>query len=133
MQSIRDFIPKDKFDNSHIEDMKVLSDDEIMPILLQLLEWIQDMNWPVAREILPVLAMHQEGIVPLILNILSLQETDDMWKYFIINSLLPLMTEKNLITILPSVQRIAFKPTKSEHDEEVDRISKDFLKSQYKL
>ncbi|MDB3083823.1 DUF5071 domain-containing protein [Clostridioides difficile] len=126
MENIEELLPKDKFDNSNIEKLKLLSDEDIRPICYRLLEWMQDYNWPVAKKILPVLALHQELITPLIMNVLS--EDDDDWKYWIISCLLPLFVDKNLEPIIPLVKRIAEKPTKWECEAEVDEISEVFLK-----
>lgn len=78
MTDIHDLVPKNKFDSSNIERLKHLTDNEIEPILPSLLEWIQDCNWPVAGDILPVLALHQSALVPLIHRVLSPHEKDDI-------------------------------------------------------
>lgn len=44
MTSLRDLIPKDKFDNSTINQLCRLTDDEMQPIIFDLLEWLQDYN-----------------------------------------------------------------------------------------
>ncbi|MCC0741662.1 DUF5071 domain-containing protein [Clostridioides sp. ZZV14-6044] len=69
MKNVEELLPKDKFDNCNIEKLKLLSDEEIKPICPRLLEWIQDYNWYVAKDILSVLALHQEIITPLIIDI----------------------------------------------------------------
>ena len=86
MTDIHDLVPKNKFDSSNIERLKHLTDNEIEPILPSLLEWIQDCNWPVAGDILPVLALHQSALVPLIHRVLSPHEKDDIWKYWIMDA-----------------------------------------------
>lgn len=83
---------------------------------------MQDYNWPVAKEILPVLALHQELITPLIIDVLA--EEDDDWKYWIISCLLPLFVDKNLEPIVLFVKIIAENPTKWECEAEVDEIAK---------
>ena len=90
MTDARALVPKDKCDGSHIEELKRLSDGEIEPILSRLLAWIQDINWPVAADLLPVLAQRQTALLPLIREILRVEETDDVWKYWILTSLAPL-------------------------------------------
>lgn len=54
--NIYDLVPKNKSDISHLKELESLSDDEIRPVLFMLLEWIKDMNWPVAPKILVILA-----------------------------------------------------------------------------
>ena len=96
MTDIHDLVPKNKFDSSNIERLKHLTDNEIEPILPSLLEWIQDCNWPVAGDILPVLALHQSALVPLIHRVLSPHEKDDIWKYWIITCLVPLFSDESM-------------------------------------
>ena len=96
MTDIHDLVPKNKFDSSNIERLKHLTDNEIEPILPSLLEWIQDCNWPVAGDILPVLALHQSALVPLIHRVLSPHEKDDIWKYWIITCLAPLFSDESI-------------------------------------
>ena len=129
MTDIYDLIPKDKFDSSNIERLKHLTDNEIEPILPSLLEWIQDCNWPVAGDILPVLALHQSALVPLIHRILSPNEKDNMWKYWIITCLVPLFSDKSINGIFSDIQRIAKSPTQGELREEVHEAAVTFLQN----
>jgi len=52
MRKIFELIPKDKFDTSGIYALYKIAPDEVEPILASLLEWIQDLNWPVAQELI---------------------------------------------------------------------------------
>ncbi|MFJ6211704.1 DUF5071 domain-containing protein [Lysinibacillus sp. NPDC092081] len=58
--------------------LKKLDRDKILPLLPNLLEWIQDMNWPVASSILELLLTFPEEIVPHVQNVLS--SDDENWK-----------------------------------------------------
>lgn len=42
--NLKDLVPKEKDDNENIEKLKMLSFEEIQPIIPDLLEWLQDMN-----------------------------------------------------------------------------------------
>ena len=50
---IRTLIPKDKFDLRNISRIRKLDFLTLEPIIPELLEWIQDINWPVARYLPP--------------------------------------------------------------------------------
>ena len=126
MTDIHDLVPKNKFDR---ERLKHLTDNEIEPILPSLLEWIQDCNWPVAGDILPVLALHQSALVPLIHRVLSPHEKDDIWKYWIITCLAPLFSDESINCILSDIQRIAKSPTQGELREEVHEAAVIFLQN----
>ena len=129
MIDVYDLVPKNKFDSSNIERLKHLTNNEIEPILPSLLEWIQDCNWPVAGDILSVLALHQSALVPLIHRVLSPHEKDEIWKYWIITCLAPLFSDKSINYILPDIQRIAEKPTQGESREEVQEAAITFLQN----
>lgn len=125
--NISDWVPKSKSDMSHINDLKKLSDEEIKPILLPLLEWIQDINWPISYDVLQILAKHQKVVSPLVIGILDSENKDDIWKYWIIHDLLPLFSYDNLLPIIPSLKRIVLSPTRGELTEEVDMSAKKLL------
>ena len=84
---IRELLPKNKFDNSNINRLFLLTDEEIKPIIYELLEWTQDYNWPITKEIIPVLLEREDLIFPYIREIL--QSNDEEWIYWVIKLLLP--------------------------------------------
>ncbi|MEO1013484.1 MAG: DUF5071 domain-containing protein, partial [Bacteroidota bacterium] len=49
--NIKELIPKDKLDIEMAEKLNQYPYEEIKPIIPDLLEWIKDMNWPVARTV----------------------------------------------------------------------------------
>lgn len=125
---INTLIPKDKKDVSVIPELKKLSDSQIEPIIPQLLEWIQDMNWPVAEEIAEILSVHVRVTEPFIPELLKPEQKDDVWKFCIISYLLK--KNKNFCEnglIISEVGRIAASPTKGERLEEVDTAAKELL------
>lgn len=127
MRNVKKLLPKSKFDTSNMETLKLLSDEEIIPICSELLEWIQDCNWPVAKDIVYILALHQEIFTPLVIELLKPEEQDDDWKFSIIVSLLPLFSPENLKPILPFLDRIAQNPTEGELISGVDEVASDLL------
>ncbi|HLA95961.1 MAG TPA: DUF5071 domain-containing protein, partial [Pyrinomonadaceae bacterium] len=96
----------------------------VEPVLPQLLEWLQDMNWPVAQTLATFLA----GIgPPLIPHVKKIFETDDeIWKYWVIREIL---TESQPLTeaLQTELKRIASYPTKSELEEELDVEAREVL------
>lgn len=127
MKQVEDLVPKNKFDFSGIERLRMLSDEEIAPILPDLLEWMKDMNWPIAKEMPGLLSEHQRMITPYIIEVLQPEQLECDWKNFIILDLLPLLDKKYLIMIKPCLERIAKNPTQDEIVEETDIEAKDFL------
>ncbi len=122
-----DLLPKDKFDTEAAGQLSKLSDTEIEPLLWDLLQWTQDMNWPVASEIVRILSDRGNLLEPYILKILSEKQDDAIWKYWILSSLLPCLTVEPSQEIMLAIKRIAEHPTMGEASEEADTAAKEFL------
>lgn len=127
MAEIFDLVPKNKFDTSGIETLRGLDDEEIAPVLPYLLEWIQDLNWPVAAEVIPVLAMHSTALLPHIRRVLSRDETDGMWKYWVVTALLPRFPNADIAVLADVLERIAGEPTADEAEAEADIAAGELL------
>lgn len=125
---IKSLVPKDKYDISVISGLKKLSDTETEPIIPGLLEWIKDMNWPVAEDIAEILSAHSKVTAPFIPELLRPEQTDDIWKFDIITYLLKRNSSfsENAL-IIAEAERIASSPTKGEQLEEVDTAAKSYL------
>lgn len=121
-------LPKDKSDTSTIDKLKCLSNEEIMPIIPDLLEWLQDINWIVAPYIADVLLQHQKISERFIAELLSENQKDDIWKYWIINELLLKWDDIPCNEIMTELSRISKFPTKGEKTEEADVSAKKCLK-----
>lgn len=80
-------LPKDKYDISVIAEIKNLKSSEISQIASPLLKWLADMNWPVAKPLAEELVFFHKELIPAIKNILHKDNTDNIWKYWIISFL----------------------------------------------
>lgn len=122
---IRSLIPQDKLDTDRAEQVVAAGYPAVEPILPELLEWIQDCNWPVAQVIAPFLATIGMPLLPHIRAVLA---TDDvMWKYWVIGYLLKNSPE--LATALrEELTRYANSPTPEESEVELDQIAKGVLR-----
>jgi hypothetical protein len=127
MMNIRYFIPKDKFDESGIEELRKLSFEQIKPIIPDLLKWMQDMNWPVAKSVVNILKPFSEKLTKEVVAILK--SDDVMWKLWIICNL---VRNTNDPLIIKELEKIAKHPTKDEIDNEVDSEAKAILNGEYK-
>ena len=85
MENFEDLLPRHKFDNDSVEMIKKMDRDKVLPLLPNLLEWIQDMNWPMAPSILGLLLTFPEEIVPHVQD--GLSSDDDNWKWFVLHFL----------------------------------------------
>ncbi len=118
-------IPKDKFDKEAIKRARQLGFPTINPILPQLLEWLQDANWPVAEDTADLLSGASSEIVPHIKAIF--QSDDDTWKYWILNFLCSRLPQTIQVALRPDIERLAQYPMVREKSEEVDEAAKTFL------
>ena len=125
--NLEDLIPKTKFDTDKLIELDLLSSEEIAPILPELLAWMRDMNWPVAREMPQLLAKHQKLLVPHIIDALAPEQDECDWKRWIISQLLTRFDEENLVQLKPVLKRIIDEPTWGEKSEDVDIEAADFL------
>ena len=78
MDEVFHLIPKDKFDISFIDELKTINVNTVDPILGDLLEWLQDINWPVAKELVDILPRFHQKLVPHIQMVFN--SNDDIWK-----------------------------------------------------
>ena len=122
---IEKLIPKNKFDQETVDKLEKLSFDQLRPIVPQLLEWLQDMNWPIARPVADILEPYIDKIIP---EIIKIFKTDDgMWKYwmviFVRNTTDPLL--------IAEIERIAKFPTRDEIEDEVDLLAIEILSGKY--
>lgn len=127
-ERIGKLVPENKFDFHGMEELKMLSDEEIAFILPELLGWMRDMNWPVAREMPTLLAGHQKVLAPCLIEVLQPGQPECDWKNYIIGSLLPLLGEECLLAIKPCLERIAKEPTREEIEEETDLAAEQFIR-----
>ena len=118
---------KDKFDEEVIDRLKALSFEQINPIIPELLEWLQDINWPISGPIVQLLNPFVNRITPEIIKILK---TDDgLWKLWILVTITRTTTDPLL---LAEIERIAKFPTRDEIEEGVNLEAISILNGDYK-
>ena len=122
-------VPQNKFDTSTIKQLERIKTEQISTISMQLLEWIADMNWPVAQELIKVLPRFHKELMIDIKYILSDKVDDSIWKYWIINSLLPLFPPDSQTVFLPYIQRLAAMAASNEDEKDLIDAAKTFIES----
>ena len=127
-REIYGLVPKDKFDTSSVERLTTLPDEEFDVLAPKLLMWIQDINWPVAPQMVKVLSSHQDVTEKYLPEILRPDQGDAEWKVNVIRFLLPEFSSalKEEFTEW-QIERIATKPTASERSEEADEAANEYL------
>jgi hypothetical protein len=122
---IRTLIPQNKFDTARAEQAVAAGYPAVEPILPELLEWIQDCNWPVAQVLAPFLGTIGTPLIPHIRKILKTD--DDIWKYWTLTYLV--QGSPNVATALrEDLQRYADSPTPDETDAGLSEIAQNILR-----
>lgn len=112
-----ELIPRTKMDYERVELLKNASKEKIVPILPELLEWLQDMNWPIAQDIEDIIANYEEYLIPHIRAVLKTK--DGSWKYFLLHGLINRLSNEKLLELKPELLQIKFSPTNDEQLEEL--------------
>ena len=122
---LKKIVPQDKSDIQFITELSKYNIKEVKEIVPELLTWLQDYNWPPAEHVGNYLSKFTNEIDEQIISILK--GNDDIWKYWVISTL---VLHSDVIPnehILEEVKRIADTPTLSEKEEEVDEIAQEAI------
>jgi hypothetical protein len=111
-------LPKDKHDDAAIAHISTLPESEIEPLLPEILTWLQDPNWPIARTVLPFILQHPALIVEPLRQVLR---TDDVeWIYVVLCNVIKEMPLEERRKMRVEIERIAREPTEEEKENELD-------------
>ncbi len=123
-----DNLPAHKSDLIAVEHLKMEPSERVIPLLPELMEWLKDMNWPVAQAILPLMVKYEDETTRIAGEILKPDQEDDIWKYWIITQFVPALSNRNQHILMNEIRRIAYHPTNGEQTEEVDEVAREYLK-----
>lgn len=126
----KNLIPKGKEDTNFINVLKMKSISEIRDLIPQLLEWMQDGNWPQAPLIADYFSPYINEIQEELISIL--RGDDAMWKYWILHSLILHSEITPSQKILLEVKNVYLNATPHDKEAEVDIIASEILEK-YKL
>ncbi|WP_428243513.1 DUF5071 domain-containing protein [Gynuella sp.] len=110
-------VPNSKSDDEACEHLSRATDAEIIPHIYELLEWLQDMNWPVALNVAERLSKLGIELVEPVWTILD--GTDEVWKYWIVSHLLHAVNKQVYQSLKFKLYRMKSQPTQGEIKEEV--------------
>lgn len=125
--NVKDLVPKDKHDISNINKLYNLSDEEMKLIVYDLLEWIQDYNWPVAQELIPLLKEREDIIFPYMSDIL--RGDDFMWKYWIMDLIIPGFSFEHKNALKDDILLLINDPDIDEDTESIREIAEECYKN----
>ena len=125
MEGFEDCLPLNIYDVDKVEKLKKLDRNVLETLLPDLLEYTQDMNWPVASGVVEILLTFPKEIVSHVQVVLS--SDDDNWKWFILHFLVIKLPVEFLVQFKDYLIRVAETPTQNEIAEELDEIAKEIL------
>ena len=123
-------VPVEKDDQTAIQNLRAASEEQVLAAADELLEWMEDGNWPVSLPIGEVLSKHIDKITPNVVGIL--RSHDSLWKYWCIRFLL-MQLELGQIPplILAELNRIVLRPTASDVNEGAAEAAGEILSGDY--
>lgn len=113
--------PRDKFDLAAVAALGGADANTLRPLLPELLEWLQDANWPVARPLAELLRPHQQAFDRELAAIL--RGDDEEWKQTLFSCLL----DHRAAAVLHEAELIARCPTGGECEAGTDAAARAFL------
>ena len=126
MNTSEDYLPRNKHDFRRVYQLKDIKRSELVLLLPGLIEWIQDMNWPIANEVAELLLTFPNEIVPLIKDVLA--TNDDVWKYWCLECLVKKLPIELQMQFQSELIRIVETPTEGEKLEELDETAMEILR-----
>lgn len=118
-------VPKDKHDLGAVDRAKAVGFPGLNAVLPELLEWVQDPNWPITEPMAAVLCKADVEIVPHIRTVL--EGADAEWKYWIIELVLKDQSHDVVCALRPEIERLVTQPTRADQRECVDQAAKALL------
>lgn len=108
------FVPMHKHDHDAARRAIKAGYPAVESVLPNLLEWLQDMNWPVAQTLAPFLASVGKPLIPHLRKIL--ESDDEIWKARILSQIIedsPLLA----LEFREYIERLASDKSKNEDAE----------------
>jgi hypothetical protein len=109
-------LPKTKNDVELADALCAVPSERLSPHVADLLVWLQDINWPVARSVATALSRCGDELVDPVRSVL--RSDDDIWKLWVLSELLPRVNRPVLLALRDDILRIANDPTSGERIEE---------------
>jgi len=124
-ESQKAILPKDKYDEPAVAHISTLPESSIAPLIPELLTWLQDVAWPIARPVKTLLLRHPHLIVEPVREVLV--GNDDEWKDNCLTQIVEELPRKQQQALKQEVERIARSPTTGEEEFETQDTARNIL------
>nr|WP_295768911.1 DUF5071 domain-containing protein [Rhodoferax sp.] len=125
-RSLPELVPSAKDETDLAKKLVALGYPAVKPVIAEILEWVEDANWPVAKVFLPFLARIGAPLVPHVRYVL--QSQDEQWKRVVLDHI---VSESGALAhgISVDLLRLIDTPTDAERAEGLHTIADElFLK-----
>jgi len=120
-----DILPKNKEDIIFIKNLEKLPIAEVLESVPELLEWLQDGNWPQASLIGNYLSPYLNIIKEPIISILK--GNDDIWKYWVLHIMIKPSINIPSKELLKVIENLYLNPSDFEKEESIHIIAEQIL------
>ena len=114
-------VPRSKVDTDAAERAVAAGWPAVASVMPELLEWMQDYNWPVSRALAPFLASIGEPLVPYLRPILM--GDDAIWKYWIVVAVVSPAPVSVVEGLRPELERLVEAPSERDVAEDVPAVA----------
>jgi len=118
-------IPISKHDFEAVERIKKADIESIRPIISNLFEWVEDINWPIAPELARTLVKFDNLIIPFVKDLI--QNPDGLREYSVYYYMLPLFTDEQLLLIKNELERVVNNPSPLEVELEYSETILEYI------
>jgi Domain of unknown function (DUF5071) len=121
-EDLRELIPTDKLDTTNAKALVALGYPAVAEALPSMLEWVQDLNWPVARVFRPFLAGIGAPLAPHIRAIVN--TTDETWKWSVLQGIVG-QSRELAESLRSELRRLEKSPTPREAHEGLQTLAQE--------
>ena len=117
-------LPRDKHDTNRAAALTALGLERALPVIPEILKWMQDLNWPVATVFQPLLVDAGASLAVFVKPLLSSE--DNVWKY---NLLVSIVSRSPALAaaLQTELMHLASTPTAEEQVEGVTEEARTIL------
>lgn len=126
MSDLYKLLPRDKHDFERVDVLKYMDKDDLIKLIPKLIEWLQEINWPIAMDVSKLLLTVPVETIPFIRNVLA--GGDNIWKEWCLRYIVKDLPTELRENLKEDLERIAYRPTKGEELEEVHITAQEIFK-----
>ncbi len=101
-----ELLPRSKHDLESVKALVAAGPEAALPILDELLTWVQDINWPVAHPVAMFLLTVGAPLIPPLRKVL--RSGDEMWIYWVLGNIVANLPKNLIAELEPELNSLAY-------------------------